>query len=88
MRDEDVIGLVVMMVIGVVALTVYIGLIVLGVNIAKRKEQVPALDVVRSSSDGTADYSNRDGVPASAQTLPKLWPGLESAGTSVRLLWI
>jgi hypothetical protein len=41
MRDEDVIGLVVMLVIGVVALTVYIGLILLGVNLAKRKNRSP-----------------------------------------------
>ena len=88
MRDEDVIALVVMMVIGVVALTVYIGLILLGVNIAKRKNTVPALDVVRDSSDGTADYSNRDGLPAPAQALPELWTGIEPARSSLRLLWI
>lgn len=41
MRDEDIIGLVVMLVIAVVALTVYVGLIVLGVNIAKRKNRSP-----------------------------------------------
>lgn len=41
MRDDDIIGLVVGLVILVVALTVYIGLIVLGVSIAKRKNRSP-----------------------------------------------
>lgn len=41
MRDEDLIALVVILVIGAVALTVYVGLIVLGVNIAKRKNRSP-----------------------------------------------
>ena len=41
MRDEDAIALVVMMVIGVIVLAVYIGLIVLGVTIAKRKNRSP-----------------------------------------------
>ena len=41
MRDDDIIGLVIGLVILVVALTVYIGLIVLGVNIAKRKNRSP-----------------------------------------------
>ena len=41
MRDEDVIALVVMLVIGVVVLSVYVGLIVLGVNMAKRKNRSP-----------------------------------------------
>lgn len=41
MRDDDIIGLVVALVIAVVALTVYIGLIVLGVSIAKRKNRSP-----------------------------------------------
>lgn len=41
MRDEDVIAMVVMLVIGVVFLTVYVGLIVLGVKIAKRKNRSP-----------------------------------------------
>src|SRR6266498_2078419 len=41
MRDEDVIGLMIGLVIGVLVLAVYIGLIVLGVNIAKRKNRSP-----------------------------------------------
>ena len=41
MRDDEVIGLVITLVIAVVVLTVYIGLIVLGVNIAKRKNRSP-----------------------------------------------
>ena len=41
MRDDDLIALVVTLVIGVVVLTVYIALIVLGVNIAKRKNRSP-----------------------------------------------
>ena len=41
MRDEDVIALIVMLVIGVVALAIYVSLIVLGVNIAKRKNRSP-----------------------------------------------
>ena len=41
MRDEDVIALVIMLVIAVVGLAVYIGLIVLGVNMAKRKNRSP-----------------------------------------------
>ena len=41
MRDEDVIGLVIGLVILVVVLAVYIGLIVLGVNMAKRKNRSP-----------------------------------------------
>jgi hypothetical protein len=41
MRDEDVIGFVIVLVIAVLVLTVYIGLIVLGVNIAKRKNRSP-----------------------------------------------
>lgn len=41
MRDEDAIAMVVMLVIFAVALTIYIGLIVLGVNIAKRKNRSP-----------------------------------------------
>jgi hypothetical protein len=41
MRDEDAIAMVVMLVIGVVVLAVYIGLIVLGVTIAKRKNRSP-----------------------------------------------
>ena len=41
MRDEDLIGLVITLVIAVIALTVYIGLIVLGVTIAKRKNRSP-----------------------------------------------
>ena len=41
MRDEDLIGLVVMLVISVVVLVVYIGLIVLGVSMARRKNRSP-----------------------------------------------
>jgi hypothetical protein len=41
MRDDDIIGLVVGLVIFVVVLTAYIGLIVLGVSIAKRKNRSP-----------------------------------------------
>ena len=41
MRDDDIIGLVVALVVVVIALTVYIGLIVLGVTIAKRKNRSP-----------------------------------------------
>lgn len=41
MRDDDIIGLVVGLVIMVVVLAVYIGLIVLGVIIAKRKNRSP-----------------------------------------------
>lgn len=41
MRDDDIIGLVVALVIMVVVLAVYIGLIVLGVMIAKRKNRSP-----------------------------------------------
>ena len=41
MRDDDIIGLVVTLVILVVVLAVYIGLIVLGVSIAKRKNRSP-----------------------------------------------
>ena len=36
MRDDDIIALVVTLVIAVVVLAIYIGLIVLGVTIAKR----------------------------------------------------
>ena len=41
MREEDFIALVVMLVIGVIALTVYVGLILLGVRIAQRKNRSP-----------------------------------------------
>src|SRR5262249_11664651 len=41
MRDDDVIALIVMLVIGLVILAVYISLIVLGVTIAKRKNRSP-----------------------------------------------
>lgn len=41
MRDDEVIGMVVALVIFVVVLAVYIGLIVLGVTIAKRKNRSP-----------------------------------------------
>ena len=41
MRDDDIIGLVVSLVILVVVLAVYIGLIVMGVSIAKRKNRSP-----------------------------------------------
>jgi hypothetical protein len=41
MRDEDVIVLIVVLVISAVALTIYIGLILLGVNMAKRKNRSP-----------------------------------------------
>jgi len=41
MNPDDAIGLVVALVIVAVALTIYIGLIVLGVNIAKRKNRSP-----------------------------------------------
>ena len=41
MREDDLIALVVILVIGAVALTVYVGLILLGVNIAKRKNRSP-----------------------------------------------
>src|SRR5260370_32712588 len=41
MQDDDIIGLVVALVVVVVVLTVYIGLIVLGVSIAKRKNRSP-----------------------------------------------
>src|SRR6266481_2096284 len=41
MRDDDIIGLVVALVVVVVVLTVYIGLIMLGVSIAKRKNRSP-----------------------------------------------
>jgi len=41
MRDEDVIAMVISLVAIVVFLTVYIGLIVLGVKIAKRKNRSP-----------------------------------------------
>lgn len=41
MRDDDLIGLVIGLVVFVVVLAVYIGLIVLGVSIAKRKNRSP-----------------------------------------------
>jgi len=41
MRDDEIIGLVVGLVALVVVVTVYTGLIVLGVNIAKRKNRSP-----------------------------------------------
>ena len=41
MRDDEVITLVVVLVISAVTLTVYVALIVLGVNIAKRKNRSP-----------------------------------------------
>ena len=41
MRDEDAIALVVTLVVVAIALTIYIALIVLGVNIAKRKNRSP-----------------------------------------------
>ena len=41
MRDEDVIGMIVAIVIFAVIAAVYIGLIVLGVTIAKRKNRSP-----------------------------------------------
>ena len=41
MRDDEVIGLVVVLIISIVALTVYVALIVLGVNIARRKNRSP-----------------------------------------------
>ena len=41
MQDDEVIALIVALVISVVALAVYIGLIVLGVNMAKRKNRSP-----------------------------------------------
>ncbi|HKP37642.1 MAG TPA: zinc ribbon domain-containing protein [Pyrinomonadaceae bacterium] len=41
MRDEDVIALVITLVVAAVFLTVYVALIVLGVNIAKRKNRSP-----------------------------------------------
>ena len=41
MRDDEIVGLVVALVISVVVLTAYIGLIVLGVSIAKRKNRSP-----------------------------------------------
>lgn len=41
MRNDDLIAMVVMLVIFAVVLAVYIGLIVLGVNIAKRKNRSP-----------------------------------------------
>ena len=41
MREEDAIALVVTVVIAAVALTIYVALIVLGVNIAKHKNRSP-----------------------------------------------
>lgn len=41
MRDDEVIALVVVLVIAAIVLTVYVALIVLGVNIAKRKNRSP-----------------------------------------------
>ena len=41
MKDDEIIGLVVMLIIGVVSLAIYIGLVVLGVQIAKRKNRSP-----------------------------------------------
>lgn len=41
MRDDEVVALIVMLVIMVVVLAIYIGLIVLGVNIARRKNRSP-----------------------------------------------
>lgn len=41
MRDDDVIALVVFLIIGAISLTIYVALIVLGVNIARRKNRSP-----------------------------------------------
>lgn len=41
MRNDDIIGLVIVLVVAVIVLAVYIGLIVLGVTIAKRKNRSP-----------------------------------------------
>jgi hypothetical protein len=41
MNPDDVVGLVVALVVLVVVLTIYVALIVLGVNIAKRKNRSP-----------------------------------------------
>lgn len=41
MRDDEVVALIAVLVISAVVLTVYVGLIVLGVNMAKRKNRSP-----------------------------------------------
>jgi hypothetical protein len=41
MRDDDIIGLVIALVVMAVVLTVYVALVVLGVTIAKRKNRSP-----------------------------------------------
>jgi len=41
MRDDEIVSLVIALAIGVAVLAVYIGLIVLGVTIAKRKNRSP-----------------------------------------------
>jgi len=41
MRQDDLIALVVFLVFAVLALSIYVGLILLGVNIAKRKNRSP-----------------------------------------------
>jgi hypothetical protein len=41
MREDDLIAMVVFLVVGAVALTIYVGLILLGISIAKRKNRSP-----------------------------------------------
>jgi hypothetical protein len=85
MRDEDAIALVVMLVIGVVALTVYIGLILLGV-ISRSANRSPHW-MWFDPPDGIVHYPNRDGLPAPARRA-ELWTGIEPERSSLRLLRI
>jgi hypothetical protein len=69
MRNDDIIGLVIALVVVVIFLTVYIGLIVLGVSLAKRKNRSP-LDVVCRSPPRAANHADSDGQLVALEALP------------------
>ena len=88
MKPEDAVGLVFALVIMVAVLAIYIGLVVLGVKIAIRKNRSPHWMWFAIHPGGFDYYLDSDGQLAPFEAMPPVRE--HDAGTcpALRVLWI
>lgn len=87
MKPEDLVGLIVVLVIIVVVLAVYIGLVVLGVRIAKSKNRSPHW-MWFAPPYRVGDYPDCTCLPRAAPSMPSLCPEVADARAPLRILWL
>ena len=88
MRDDEVVALIAVLVISAVVLTVYVGLIVLGVNMAKRKNRSPHWFWFAVHPSRLTDHTHRDGLPSAVATLSELSASFSRPRAPLRVLRI